>query len=168
MRVDTETGTNPFWEFSLAIYARPEVARTCLALQEARGVDVNLLLWCCWRARCGEALSPADIAAADRSIGAWRRDVVLPLRGLRQGLRGYPAAESTRALIERAELEAERVQQRKMYENSASGAGGEIALDRNLAAFAAFMQLEETDLAAFRRAAEAGLAELPGIGQAPA
>ena len=39
---------NEFWRFSLAIYKPPDVAAECLALQEAVGLDVNLLLFCAW------------------------------------------------------------------------------------------------------------------------
>ncbi|MGE4220898.1 MAG: TIGR02444 family protein, partial [Alphaproteobacteria bacterium] len=41
------------WPFSLSVYARPGVAEACLALQARRGLDVNLLLWCGWRAAVG-------------------------------------------------------------------------------------------------------------------
>lgn len=39
---------NEFWQFSLAVYAAPGVEAECLALQEALGIDVNLLLFFVW------------------------------------------------------------------------------------------------------------------------
>ena len=42
----TRSRDNPFWNYSLALYARAEVAKTCLALQDRLGLDVNLLLFC--------------------------------------------------------------------------------------------------------------------------
>jgi hypothetical protein len=35
---------NPFWDFSLALYAKEGVADACLLLQDKLGYDVNLLL----------------------------------------------------------------------------------------------------------------------------
>lgn len=46
------TGTG-FWSFSNAIYARPGVAEAALSLQDLRGADVNIVLFCFWRARLG-------------------------------------------------------------------------------------------------------------------
>ncbi|MGZ3308467.1 MAG: DUF2390 domain-containing protein, partial [Xanthobacteraceae bacterium] len=40
---------SPFWRFSLRFYRQPKVADTCIALQEERGVDVNLLLFLLWQ-----------------------------------------------------------------------------------------------------------------------
>src|SRR5471030_292758 len=39
---------HPFWNFSLEIYAAEGVSGACLDLQERRGCDVNILLFCCW------------------------------------------------------------------------------------------------------------------------
>ena len=43
----------PFWDYSLALYGRPGVEACCLRLQDRLGVDVNLLLLCCWLAARG-------------------------------------------------------------------------------------------------------------------
>ena len=51
-----------FWAFSLEFYARPGVAEACLALQDRHGLDVNILLLCCWLGWSGRGrLSPADL-----------------------------------------------------------------------------------------------------------
>jgi uncharacterized protein (TIGR02444 family) len=42
---------NPFWNFSLAVYAAPDVAAECLALQSALNIDANSLLFCAWLGR---------------------------------------------------------------------------------------------------------------------
>ena len=42
-----------FWRTSLELYAREGVSRALIALQDRRGADVNLLLYCCWTARSG-------------------------------------------------------------------------------------------------------------------
>ncbi len=49
---DSETDNlqydNDFRCFSLAVYEQAEVAQECLQLQQAIGIDVNLLLFCAW------------------------------------------------------------------------------------------------------------------------
>ena len=44
---------HPFWNFSLELYAGDGVAEACLDLQERRGCDVNILLFCCWLGASG-------------------------------------------------------------------------------------------------------------------
>jgi uncharacterized protein (TIGR02444 family) len=62
---------NDFWRFSLSVYAAPGVADECLALQDTRGVDVNLLLFCAWLggARRG-GMVKAEIEVAGRAVAA--------------------------------------------------------------------------------------------------
>jgi uncharacterized protein (TIGR02444 family) len=160
----TNTGANPFWNFSLALYALDGVAPACLELQETAGIDVNLLLFCSWRARQGIALERADLQAVDAAVSTWREDVVHPIRALRQQLREYPGVEASRLLIKQAELEAERVQQQSMYQQSLcpgadidadidADADGEM-LEHNLQQFAAFQGIEVSRLAEFCRLAK--------------
>src|SRR5438067_1685583 len=68
-----------FWRFSLSLYGLSGVAEACLDLQDRRGLDVNLLLFCCWRARSGIGLEAADLALADRRLRSWRGRVIQPL-----------------------------------------------------------------------------------------
>jgi len=158
----TNTDSNPFWNFSLAIYAQAGVATACLDLQESFGVDVNLLLYVCWCASEGRALTTPQIAAADANIADWRRDVVHPIRVLRQGLREYPGVDSTRTVIKQAELEAERVQQQRLQLYSLSGewveGGGD--LHGNLQQFASFQGCPPAALAGFEEAVSDGLRKL--------
>ena len=111
----TNTGTNAFWEFSLAFYARDGVPEACLQLQDDCGVDVNLLLYCLWRGWRGDRIDAAEVDRVNGAIVAWRDDVVLPVRALRRQLRDYPDIEATRSLIKQAELQAEREQQARMF-----------------------------------------------------
>lgn len=105
------------WSFSLAVYAAPGVADACLTAQDDAGADVNLLLWAAWLAAQGHDLTAAELTEAIAATVPWRRDVVQPLRAIRRRLKSgpspapSPAAESLRAQVKSAELEAERLQQ---------------------------------------------------------
>jgi uncharacterized protein (TIGR02444 family) len=109
-----------FWNFSLQIYAKPEIARICLELQERFGADVNLLLFMLWAAARGRRLEPQEIEKLASFVENWRKHVVLPLRLARRTLKspphGWPAqeTESLRQQIKADELEAERLQQNAM------------------------------------------------------
>ena len=113
---------SPFWRFSLRFYRRPEVADACITLQDAVGVDVNLLLFLLWQATSGRELSPTEVAALEQRVGAWRNLTVVPLRSMRRALKSPPAlvaapvTELFRARIKAVELEAERLQQEAMYD----------------------------------------------------
>lgn len=106
-----------FWSFSLDFYGRPGVAETCLALQDSHGLDVNLVLYCCWR---GDVLNDRQLRAAIELTAPWRADMVQPLRALRRRLKpGFPPFPDTgvqdlRKRIADAELEAERLQQQAL------------------------------------------------------
>jgi uncharacterized protein (TIGR02444 family) len=41
---------NPLWRFAVSLYGRGEVAAACLELQDAHGLDVDLVLACLWYA----------------------------------------------------------------------------------------------------------------------
>ena len=104
-----------FWNFSIAIYGRPGVREACLRLQDKAGLDVNVLLYCLWRAARGMALEADDLGARLAALGPWMASAVQPLRNLRRALKaatGLPAeaAELARQLSA-LELEAERTAQ---------------------------------------------------------
>ncbi|WP_374447535.1 TIGR02444 family protein [Stella sp.] len=111
------TAHESLWDFSMRVYGAPGVADWCLALQDGHGADVNVLLWAAWWGAAGLALAATDLAAAEGATGAWRDQVVRPLRAVRRALRadiGAVTAEAAVALrirIKAVELEAERLQQ---------------------------------------------------------
>ena len=113
---------NPFWDFSIAVYRRPGVGDACLALQEKRGIDVNLLLYFAWLGIAqGQRLGSDEIASVVIHAAAWHDGVVRPLRVLRTAMKGGakgapPAlAERLRGQIKSAELNAERIEQQMLY-----------------------------------------------------
>jgi uncharacterized protein (TIGR02444 family) len=116
----TRLDPGAFWEFSLAYYSRERVATACLSLQNRRGADVNILLFCCWLATLGCKVEQAGLHEAIAEVEAWRREVLEPLRGARRAVadRFPEIAKSDRQSIKHgmlsAELECERVAQEKI------------------------------------------------------
>jgi uncharacterized protein (TIGR02444 family) len=107
---------NPFWRFSLATYAAPGVAAECLTLQDALGLDVNLLLFCAWLgAERHVLLTRADIEQAAAVVQTWHERVVRPLRGVRQTLKTVSRKTPLRSKVKGVELEAEQVEQAMLY-----------------------------------------------------
>jgi len=103
-----------FWLFSLALYGREGVERSCLALQGQFDADVNLLLWCCWLAwDHGHIATREEIDAANTRVKDWRESVLKPLRQARMAAKG--AGDSYQVLKE-AELQAERHAQTMIYQ----------------------------------------------------
>ena len=77
---------NPFWQFSLTVYARPGVAAECLGLQTALGIDVNVLLFVAWiGAAKGIILDDRSIETVEVRASDWNDSVVRRLRTVREG-----------------------------------------------------------------------------------
>ncbi len=134
---EREAVADEFWAFSLDLYAHPDVAAACLRLQDERGLDVNLLLLCCWLARSGRGrLSEGDLAAAEARAAPWRRDIIEPLRAVRRALKTMPDAAPLYAESKKLELHAEREEQKVIIpgklRNRAAAAGAEADLAANL------------------------------------
>jgi uncharacterized protein (TIGR02444 family) len=115
---------NPFWQFSLDVYARVGVAPKCLQLQEVYQIDVNLVLFGFWLGHEGWLIPDNAIAQeiAER-VSQWRADVIIPLRRYRidfQPLgKDMPAKQDPlRRQIKRLEIDAEQVEQAMLYELS--------------------------------------------------
>ena len=109
-------GTEEFWEFALARYARPGVAQCCVALQDEHGANVMLLLYCAWRAQGGECVRGAALRQAMARLEPLDRHLVRPLRAARRAIRraadalGSPALGVGADRLMQAELAAERRQ----------------------------------------------------------
>lgn len=112
---------NPFWRFSLALYAAPGVQPACLTLQDRHGVDVNLALFCAWAgAARGVVLAVEEIAEADALVAPWRDALVAPLRAMRRAVKAMPAladpaVAAFRRHVAATELEAERIGQAMLF-----------------------------------------------------
>jgi len=138
---------NEFWRFSLAIYKPPEVAAECLALQEAVGLDVNLLLFCAWLGTRTIILSRSDIEAASRVVALWHNGVVRPLRGVRRHIKTQygDALESLRSRVKDDELQAEQIEQAMLFayaqgiQGSSGGTDRRDAVVRNVNEYISMM-----------------------------
>ena len=106
---------NAFWRFSLAVYGQAEVAKGCLGLQDALGLDVNILLFCAWLGTQSVALEREDIERALRAVAAWQDEVVRPLRAVRQRTKALSGDEEFRAGIKDAEIKAEQIEQAMLF-----------------------------------------------------
>jgi len=124
---------NPFWEFSLDVYARPGVADACIALQDEAGLDVNLILFCLWAAARGPGrLSSVNMRRALALTAGWQNDVVKPLRAARRAARNTKVAGGAGIFavafhrdIAATELSAERVEQWLLFDEVPEREGGE-------------------------------------------
>jgi uncharacterized protein (TIGR02444 family) len=112
---------NPFWSFSLDVYAAPGVAAECLALQRELDVDVNMLLFCAWLGAVhGSVLSAERIGFFQDIVRPWQEEVVKPLRGVRDTLKSradFVEADigALRSQVLSVELGAERIEQAMLY-----------------------------------------------------
>jgi uncharacterized protein (TIGR02444 family) len=143
-----------FWNFSLGLYGRPGVAPALLGLQDALGLDVNMLVFCCWAASCGRVLSAADLDAVEAVAEPWQNEVVKPLRALRRRLKGgFPPLpqgriEAYRKGFSDLEIEGEHIAQEAMeaaLPQSTAGPGSAALTAANLKAYFAHAQKEIGD-----------------------
>jgi uncharacterized protein (TIGR02444 family) len=133
--------TASFWEFSLRTYAGPKVADACLKLQDDYGVDVNLLLYCCWLGTRRRALEPELLERALEFSRPWADNVVAPLRHARRWLKSHDSAPLTtqtvtllRDRFKVLELAGERLQQHALEALSAESDGDSAAGGSDLTA----------------------------------
>ena len=140
-----------FWQFSLALYARPRVADACLELQDSAGVDVNVMFYLLFLATHARQVSRNDVARIDALVAAWRERAVLPLRMLRRrlktGIAPFPVddTEPLRSAVKRIELDAEHIQQDMLErllpaaDTGTPAASRAAAASANLAAYEAVL-----------------------------
>ena len=103
------------WDFALAFYAEPQIAETCLLLQDKHNANVCLIIGFHWLDVQGRHLSTTDLMALTGHTYKWTHDIIAPLRQLRRTLKtpfeNYPQdalQEQLRNSIKEAELLAEK------------------------------------------------------------
>jgi uncharacterized protein (TIGR02444 family) len=121
---------HPFWDYSLRLYHRPGVSSACLALQDNHGVDVNLLLFCCWRgASAAPILQAAELQRLLAGTAVWSDRVIRPLRSLRRQLKNtigsIPEQYSAwlRNRSQQIEIDAEHIYQLVLAQPDSASAG---------------------------------------------
>lgn len=106
---------NPLWRYALALYGRPGVAPSCLVLQRSLGVDVCLLIYALYACQERLRLSADSLAQTDHDLEAWRNQVVLPLRKIRETMKtgvkeiAFEHSDWVREQIKVTEVNAEQV-----------------------------------------------------------
>jgi uncharacterized protein (TIGR02444 family) len=112
---------NPFWRFSLKVYAAPGVTETCLAAQDSFAVNVNVLLFAAWLgAERGIALEERNIDEIFAAVQPWHETVVRPLRLIRLSLKSraemiHSDVKALRNGIAANELQAEQIEQALLF-----------------------------------------------------
>lgn len=106
---------HPFWKFSIKIYSQPEIEKTLLVLQQERGLNINILLFCCWYSFSDQGkLGRGQLKKMLLNIQPWHERIVLPLRRIRQQLKSqlhHSWVAGVRKEICEHELFAEQVEQ---------------------------------------------------------
>lgn len=109
-----------FWDFSVKTYGGEGVPEACLNLQNKQGLDVNMLLFCCWYGLIRGRIEPAQLSQVLNDSERWAEQVVRPLRGARSWMKkdaldelALPsdAVMALREKIKSNELAAEKIQQ---------------------------------------------------------
>jgi len=153
---------NPFWQFSLAVYARPGVAAECLGLQTALGIDVNVLLFVAWiGAAKGVILDDQSIETIEARACGWNDSVVRRLRTVRQNMKLLPEiankpADGLRKDIAALELRAEQIEQALLFEAAETASGSQssdakAAIVANVTRFVTRRAGGEADIPDFSR-----------------
>ncbi len=116
-------GPERFWDFSVRTYRQTGVAEACLALQNRYGLDVNVLLFCCWFGATRGTLDESTIRSVLEFSEPWADQVVRPLRFARTWMKttgcAHPGVSRDdcmrlREQIKNVEFEAEYLQQRTL------------------------------------------------------
>ncbi len=108
-----------FWQWSLGHYDENGSAPVLLHLQDEHGLNVNIALWCCWRAANGAEIPDAVMKAAIEEASRWNETVTSPLRSARRALKVSQNSpprdvEALRQQIKDAELAAEKIEQDRL------------------------------------------------------
>jgi len=144
----TQSPDNPFWDFSLSVYAEPGVADECLVLQDRHDLNVNLVLLAAYLGSAGVALNEERWEAAASEIAWLDETVVRPLRSIRRALKSHAdphgdlgaRGQDVYRTIKTAEIDAERLEQDALYRWAGGSSAGVAAVDgraliaRNMAA----------------------------------
>lgn len=167
---------NPFWDYALELYRKEGVESACLELQRRHGLDVNVVLLCCWLASRGIEVDEAWLEDATAAVDRWQAEVIRPLRAVRSHLKvelaepmadGIPGrwpelATGLRQRVLALELDGERLEQLLLAELAAdlaaNATSGIDLANRNLRRYRRFTGQDRPALQTLLAAAFPGLA----------
>lgn len=162
---------NPFWDYALELYRREGVEGACLDLQRRHGLDVNLVMLCCWLASRGIEAERTWLKATAEEVARWQAEVIRPLRAVRTQIKAELAAPPPGAIASRwpeltarlrqrvlaLEIDGERLEQLLLAELAAglpaTAAPGIDLASRNLCRYRRFTRQDRPALEALLGAA---------------
>lgn len=111
---------NPFWRFSVTVYAQTGVAEECLTLQDALSIDVNVLLFSAWAGTNRLLLADTHFMAIEDRVGSWHDRIVRTLRAVRRRIKAMPEValaevKAFRQDVASLELRAEQIEQAILF-----------------------------------------------------
>ncbi|PWQ98902.1 TIGR02444 family protein [Leucothrix arctica] len=143
------------WQFSLTLYAAPEVQQACLDLQDNHGADVNLVLFLLYQGSLGRQLAQETIQTIVQETCSFRERVIQPIRALRKSLKSkkYSLEHGEDSLYQQMlslELSAEKLAQTHLQcinftaDNDQPTAQ---AAEKNLYAYAKLLNIQKPNTA---------------------
>ena len=109
-----------FWNYSNEIYRITNVPETCLKLQNKYGLDVNMVLFCCWHGNNFGKMNEDLFIQCQNFSTTWTNNSVKPLREIRTWLKSIGCLDQMldvepcmnfRNQVKKVELESEKFQQ---------------------------------------------------------
>ena len=105
---------NPFWQFSLYLYAKPEAEVFCLKLQDQHHMQVNLLLYSIWLSFEGCILEPLLIKQ-NSQLQNWLNEIIPSIRNARKCLGENSKQDPLYKQLKACELDAEQKAQALIF-----------------------------------------------------
>lgn len=107
--------SHEFWRYSLKVYGNTNVRDLCLSLQNRFGININLILFCCWFSTTGRGpIAEKYMRQLLNELKPWHQGITEGLRELRHRLSNFHQqtwAETLRKEILADELTAEQIEQ---------------------------------------------------------
>jgi len=113
---DVKFRESPLWDYVTQLYSLPEVEKTCLALQQQQGADVNVLLLACWLGNKQMRITPELLQQIQSVSQPWQENILQPMRKARLAIKEHillvptDQLEQTRSNMLKMELNAEHMQ----------------------------------------------------------
>lgn len=107
---------NPLWCYSAAVYGDDAVSSVLLYLQNSHNLDVNMLLCCCWLGDNARLLTDRQMDELVSICRPWQQNCVAALRAARRFIKAHGHDGALYKRAKQLELDAERMQQQRMFE----------------------------------------------------